>query len=293
MTTCDEDSAVNGSVICGNLEECERVSDDSLDVTSSKNNNAAVCCTGVNSCRYATADAQTKYGDFRCDARRSCYDMVYIGTNGISVGRGDIYNAAFSDRRSFLIIIEGGNINSSDTSIDMYLNANEEELILDVSVNNLTDIVCSGTHGCWNASIRNSNNLFCNSKNACGYGIIRNIFDNIYVYGERGAIRAISITNVGNLYCGAYTSCSDIGEISNVFGDVYGSGTQALASSNIANVLGNVIGFGDMVLSGATVTNATDVCACICTIKHLFVDIEQCSYFVFFFVFCFLFFCLW
>ena len=262
MNTCDEDSAVNGSVICGDLQGCEGVSDDSLDVTSSKNNNAAVCCTGVTSCRLATADAQTKYGDFRCDGRKSCFDMKYVGTDGLSVGRGDIYSTGQGDNSNTEVtVFEAGNINSSDITVDMYLTANENQLmVLGVSMNNLTDIVCSARRSCFDSTIRNSNNLFCGGKNSCRYSTISNIFDNIYVYGVQSADQAASIKNVGNLYCGAYLSCSRISEISGVFGDVYGSGTQALMSSNIVNVLGNVIGLGDMVLSGATVTNATDVC---------------------------------
>ena len=72
------------------------------------------------------------------------------------------------------------------------------------------------------------------------------------------------IENIGNLYCGAFEACIDIGYVSNVFGDVYASGTRALSGVTISDVAGNLIGFGRSSLESSIVTNATSVCQTVC-----------------------------
>ena len=255
LSTCDESSAVNGSVICDNNEECRYG-----DIRSGTMNvNSAICCTGAFTCQHSNV-TRTKYGDIRCDGRVSCQFSYYVKTDGLTVGRGDIYMAGFANTQVGGYLIETGN--SNDISSDMFLQATKEQLfMLDVSVNNLTDIVCSGKRSsCRYKIIRNSNNLFCNGFKACEFSSINNIMDNIYVYGWEGAKNATFIKNSGNLYCGSYDACARIGEITNIFGDIYGSGTRALWGNNITNVFGNVIAFGDTTLGNSSVTNASSVC---------------------------------
>ena len=125
--------------------------------------------------------------------------------------------------------------------------------------------------------VRNSNNLYCNGFESCDFSSISNILDNIYVYGWEGAKNASFIKNSGNLYCGSYEACAQIGEISIIFGDIYGSGTRASCKNNITNVVGNVIAFGNTTLGNSNVTNASSVC-------HLqFVSVF--SFFLFLFLF--------
>ena len=134
LSTCDESIAVNGSIICVNNQQC-RYRD--VKTTSVYGD---ICCSGAFSCQESNV-TRTKYGDIRCDGRVSCQFSHYTATDGITVGRGDIYMAGFGNSQvDGYFLIEAGN--SSDISFDMFLQATQEQLFMfDVSGKNLADIV--------------------------------------------------------------------------------------------------------------------------------------------------------
>ena len=252
----------NSSIIfCGDNNECKNTASDGLSTTNYTN--GGICCSGTDSCTDLNFTL-TKYGDIGCYARQACSTIQNIQTDGISVGRGDIYlsgRVTDSGSRTGVHIIDGGSSVSGsggDIGIGMFLNATETQLNSNFVSNNLTDIVCSGKKSCRSKIVKNSNNLFCHGMQSCQSSEIFNIFDNMYVYGYRAAYDT-NISNIGNLYCAAEGACKG-SVIRNVFGDVYGSGTEALLDDSVSNVSGNLIAFGYKTLAQSTIVNTTNVC---------------------------------